>query len=167
MADPAPPTDSAAPEIVVEPDGAQGLVLRAAYADWEAADLMRAHVEPALLARWMGAEVMPLEVCEFEARAGGRWRFCWTRPDGSKAWAAGKVLELGGDRMVMTEEHRPDWTHGPCRVTVQVKDHADKGWVRRLVEFTSPAARDEVMGAMAPGLTAAYGRIGKALEDEA
>lgn len=163
---PPPPEESPAPQIAVAPDGAQGLALRAAYDDWDAEDILRAHLEPALLSKWMGAPEMPLEVCEIEAKAGGRWRLCWVRPDGSKSWAAGNVVEVGEDRLVMTEEHRPDWTHGPCRVTVQVKDHDDKGWVRRLVEFQTPAVRDEVAAAMAPGLQAAYARLGKALDEE-
>ncbi|QYK40681.1 MAG: SRPBCC domain-containing protein [Paracoccaceae bacterium] len=153
-------TDS---EIRLAPEGPQSLVLRADY-DAYGHQVMKAHLDPAILAAWMGSPEMPLSVCEVDARAGGRYRMAWTRPDGSQSWMAGTILELAADRLVMTELHRPDWTHGELRVTLQVKDQDERAWLRRVVEFSSPAARGELAAAMSPGLKSCYGRLQAAMD---
>jgi uncharacterized protein YndB with AHSA1/START domain len=127
---------------------------------------MAAHLEPRILARWMGAPEMPLAACEVEARAGGRWRMAWARPDGSQCWAGGTIAELGPDRLVMSEAHRPDWTQGPLRVTLEVREHDERIWLRRTIAFATPAARDALAGAMTPGLKAAYARLQAAMDAE-
>lgn len=43
--------------------------------------LLRAHIEPDLLAKWIGPGSKPFNVEHFEARNGGTWRYFDTRDD--------------------------------------------------------------------------------------
>lgn len=143
--------------------GDQNVVIRRSFAA-PAEKILAALLDPALLAQWMGAQEMPLDPCEVDARQGGRYRMAWTRPDGSKAWMAGHFLELARGRIVATELHRPDWTQGELRVTTEVRDHDGRGHLRRIVEFGSPAARNATVGTMAPGTMAGFDRLAAVLE---
>ncbi|MFN4159879.1 MAG: SRPBCC domain-containing protein [Gemmobacter sp.] len=147
-------------------EGPHSLVIRRSF-EAEGEEIIKAMLDPELLPKWMGAPEMPVTTCEVDARPGGRYRIAWTQPNGAKSWMAGRLIDIGPDRIVATEIHRPDWTGGEMRVTTQVKDHEDRGWLRRIVEFSSPAARNQAMGTMAPGTKAGFDRLEKLLtEDE-
>lgn len=146
-------------------EGPHSVIIRRSF-DAEGEEIIKALLDPELLMKWMGAPEMPLSVCEVDARAGGRYRMAWTRPDGSKAWMAGTFIDIGPAHVVATELHRPDWTGGEMRVTTQVKDHEDRGWLRRVVAFSSPEARNLAMGAMAPGVKASLDRLEAVLTEE-
>ena len=45
------------------------------------AELMRAHTDPALFARWVGPNGMETEILDWDASTGGRWRYV-ARRDG-------------------------------------------------------------------------------------
>lgn len=74
----------------------------------------RAHLEPALIQKWMlGPEGMTMPVCISEARPGGRMRFEWVRADGTGGFhLTGEYLELTPfSRIVHVERmHLPDPT---------------------------------------------------------
>ncbi len=149
-------------DFTLKPEGPQGVVIRRSF-DAPAEKIMAALLDPALLPQWMGAPDMPLSVCEVDARAGGRYRMAWTRPDGSEAWMAGHFVDVAPAKIVATEIHRPDWTHGEMRVTTEARDHDGRGHLRRIVEFGSPAARNATMGTMAPGTATGFDRLEKLL----
>lgn len=148
------------------PEGPQSIVIRRSFAV-ETEEIMPALLDPEILRKWIGAPEMPLSVCEVEARAGGRYRFGWDHPNGAKSWMAGAFLEVGPAKIVATEAHRPDWTGGEMRVTTELRDHQDRGWLRRIIEFSTPAARNQAIGTLAPGAKASFDRLEKLLtEDE-
>jgi uncharacterized protein YndB with AHSA1/START domain len=71
--------------------------------DFEAtpAELMRAHTDPALFARWVGPNGMETEILYWEATTGGRWCYV-ARRDGMEYGFHGCFHEVGVDRIVQT-----------------------------------------------------------------
>jgi uncharacterized protein YndB with AHSA1/START domain len=147
------------------PEGAQSVVIRRSF-DVESDEIMPAFTDPDILRKWIGGPGMPLSVCEVDARPGGRYRICWDHPDGTKSWMAGVFHEVTPTRIVATEAHRPDWTGGEMRVTTELRDHEDRGWLRRTIDFTTPAARNQAIGTLAPGTRASFDRLEKVLTEE-
>lgn len=47
------------------------------------ADVYRAHIDPALVAQWMGPRGLTTEILDWDARIGGTWAFTQAGPDGA------------------------------------------------------------------------------------
>ena len=71
-----------------------------------------AFLDPEMMRAWMGAEAMPLEVCDCDPQVGGRFRHAWALPDGSKSWCAGSFTAVEHDHLVHTEVWKPDVVAG-------------------------------------------------------
>jgi uncharacterized protein YndB with AHSA1/START domain len=73
------------------------------------AQLMRAHTDPDLFARWIGPDSIETKVVDWDATSGGRWRFVGHR-DGEEYAFRGCFHEVGEDRIVQTFtwEEQPD-----------------------------------------------------------
>jgi uncharacterized protein YndB with AHSA1/START domain len=71
--------------------------------DFEAtpAQLMRAHTDPGLFARWVGPDGMDTTILDWDATTGGRWRYVATR-DGEDYGFHGCFHEVGEHRIVQT-----------------------------------------------------------------
>jgi uncharacterized protein YndB with AHSA1/START domain len=65
------------------------------------AQLMRAHTDAELFARWVGPDGMETEVLDWDATTGGRWRYV-ARRDGEEYAFHGSFHEVGEDRIVQT-----------------------------------------------------------------
>ena len=65
------------------------------------AQLLRAHTDPALFARWVGPNGMETEIVDWDATTGGRWRYV-ARRGGEEYAVHGCVHEVGDDRIVQT-----------------------------------------------------------------
>lgn len=65
------------------------------------AQLMRAHLDPDLFARWVGPTGMPAEILEWDARDGGAWRYV-ARRDGESYGFRGCFHRVGEDTIVQT-----------------------------------------------------------------
>ena len=65
------------------------------------AELMRAHTDPALFARWCGPNGMDTEIVDWDATTGGRWRYV-ARRDGEEYAFHGCFHEVGDDHIVQT-----------------------------------------------------------------
>jgi uncharacterized protein YndB with AHSA1/START domain len=65
------------------------------------AELMRAHTDPELFARWVGPNAMETEILDWDATTGGRWRYV-ARRDGLEFGFHGCFHEVGDDRLVET-----------------------------------------------------------------
>jgi uncharacterized protein YndB with AHSA1/START domain len=66
------------------------------------AQLMRAHTDPNLFARWVGPGGMETKILEWDATTGGRWRYVAGR-DGEEYGFHGCFHDLGGDRIIHVE----------------------------------------------------------------
>ena len=65
------------------------------------ANLMRAHTDPGLFARWVGPNGMETKIVEWDATTGGRWRYLAGR-DGEEYSFHGCFHEVGEDRIIQT-----------------------------------------------------------------
>jgi uncharacterized protein YndB with AHSA1/START domain len=73
------------------------------------AQLLRAHTDPELFARWVGPHGMDTRIDYWDARTGGSWRYVATR-DGVEYAFRGTFHEVRPDRIVQTFtfEGQPD-----------------------------------------------------------
>lgn len=87
------------------------------------AQLMRAHTDPDLYARWSGPNDLTTRIDYWDARRGGRWRFTQTRGDDEFSFY-GSFHEITDDRIVQTFtwEGMPD---GVSLETVRFEDLGD------------------------------------------
>ena len=65
------------------------------------AQLMRAHTDPELFARWVGPNGMTTRIIDWDASSGGRWRYVAER-DGMEFAFHGCFHDVGTDRIVQT-----------------------------------------------------------------
>lgn len=91
------------------------------------AQLLRAHTEADLFARWVGPDGMDTEIVDWDATTGGRWRYV-ARRDGEEYWFRGCFHEVGADRIVQTFTFE-GWPEGVSLETLRFEDLGD-GWTR-------------------------------------
>ncbi|MGB5935267.1 MAG: SRPBCC domain-containing protein [Ornithinimicrobium sp.] len=65
------------------------------------AQVMRAHIDPGLFARWNGPDGMRVTILDWQATTGGRWRYRAER-DGTAYGFHGCFHEVGDMRIVQT-----------------------------------------------------------------
>lgn len=65
------------------------------------AQLMRAHTDPDLFARWVGPDSLETKIIHWDATTGGRWRYVATA-NGEEYGFHGSFHEVGEDRIVQT-----------------------------------------------------------------
>ena len=65
------------------------------------AQLLRAHTDPELFARWVGPNGMGVRIVEWDARDGGAWRYVMSR-DGEDYGFRGCFHEVSPQRIVQT-----------------------------------------------------------------
>ncbi len=84
------------------------------------AQLLRAHTDPDLFARWVGPDGMDTKIVDWDARTGGRWRYVASR-DGNEYGFHGCFHEVGDDRIVQTFTYdgQPD---GVALQTMRLED---------------------------------------------
>jgi uncharacterized protein YndB with AHSA1/START domain len=92
-----------------------------------AAQLLRAHTDPELFARWVGPDRMDTEVLTWDARNGGEWRYV-ARRDGEEYAFRGCFHTVREDRIVQTFTFE-GWPDGVALETMTFEDLGD-GWTR-------------------------------------
>lgn len=108
------------------------------------APLYDAHLEPALLTRWLGVR-MPLQTCEVRPKTGGSFRYVW-RHDGGEMGMGGRfVLLAPGARIVHSELFDEDWTGGEVRVDTRFHPLDDGTRLDMLLTYPTGEARDGVL----------------------
>ena len=69
--------------------------------------LLRAHTDPKIFARWVGPDSVGTRIDYWDARTGGSWRFVNTRGD-EEYWFRGTFHEVRPDRIVQTFTYEGD-----------------------------------------------------------
>lgn len=69
--------------------------------DARPAQVIRAHTDPELFARWVGPNRMATKILDWDATTGGRWRYVAER-DGEQYGFHGCFHEVSDDRIVQT-----------------------------------------------------------------
>ncbi len=89
------------PTVTIEADQALPIIRMTRDFDATPAQLMRAHTDPELFARWVGPDGMRTTIVDWDATTGGRWRYVAAR-DGEEYGFHGSFHEVGEDRIVQT-----------------------------------------------------------------
>jgi uncharacterized protein YndB with AHSA1/START domain len=132
-----------------------------------AAQLLAAHTDPALFARWVGPDGMETEVAIWDARDGGEWRF-GQRHDGEEYWFRGCFHEVSERRIVQTFTYEGD----PDGVSLETLTFEDLGGGRTRLHALSLVesfeARDAwLRSGMEVGVDQGYAKLDRVLSDVA
>ncbi len=92
---------STIPEAVIEADPKLPIIRLTRDFAATPAQLLRAHTDPELFARWVGPDGMDTKIIEWEARNGGAWRYVMSR-DGEDYGFRGCFHEVSPQRIVQT-----------------------------------------------------------------
>ena len=87
------------------------------------AQLLRAHTDPDLFARWVGPDGMDTQIVDWDATTGGRWRYV-ARRGGDEYGFRGCFHEVGADRIVQTFTFEGD-PDGVALETLRFEDLGD------------------------------------------
>jgi uncharacterized protein YndB with AHSA1/START domain/catechol 2,3-dioxygenase-like lactoylglutathione lyase family enzyme len=126
------------------------------------------HTSPRHLPNWMiGPPGWTMPVCEIDLRAGGAFRYVWRAGDGAEMTIAGTFEEVDRpDRLVSTEAWSGDWP--ATRNTVTFTDAGGRTRITTLIEYVSPAAREQALASgMREGLDAGYAGLDTYLATQA
>ena len=88
-------------ETVIEADQKLPVIRMARDFTATPAQLLRAHTDPELFARWVGPDAMATRIEHWDARTGGSWRYVSVR-DGAEYAFHGCFHEVRPDRIVQT-----------------------------------------------------------------
>jgi uncharacterized protein YndB with AHSA1/START domain len=94
-------TTSSRYQVSIEADPAVPAIRMTRDFDATPAELMRAHTDPVLFARWVGPDGMDTEILDWDARTGGRWRYV-ARRDGTEFGFHGCFHDVDDARIVQT-----------------------------------------------------------------
>jgi uncharacterized protein YndB with AHSA1/START domain len=152
-------------QVAIEADPNVPIIRMTRDFDATPAQLMRAHTDSELFARWVGPHGMETKILDWDATTGGRWRYVASR-DGEDYGFHGCFHEVGEDRIVQTFtfDGAPD---GVALETLRFEDLGDgrtRLHAQSLVE--SFEARDEWLASgMETGVEEGYAKL-DALADE-
>jgi len=88
-------------QVSIEADPTLPIIRMTRDFDATPAELMRAHTDPELFARWVGPNGMAPEILDWDATTGGRWRYV-ARRDSEEYAFHGCFHEVRDDRIVQT-----------------------------------------------------------------
>jgi uncharacterized protein YndB with AHSA1/START domain len=88
-------------QVSIEADPTVPIIRLTRDFDATPAQLMRAHTDPELFARWVGPDGMQTKILDWDATSGGRWRYVAGR-DGEEYAFHGCFHDVGDDRIVQT-----------------------------------------------------------------
>ena len=125
--------------------------------------LLRAHTDPEIFARWVGPNGMDTRIVEWDARDGGAWRYVAAR-DGEEYGFRGCFHEVRPDRIVQTFT----WEGMPDGVALETLVFEDLGGGRTRLHASSLcdsfAARDGwLQSGMEVGINEGYAKLDELL----
>jgi uncharacterized protein YndB with AHSA1/START domain len=127
--------------------------------------LLRAHTDPDLFARWVGPDSLTTRIVHWDARTGGSWHFISSR-DGEEFGFRGTFHEIRSDRIVQTFtfEGQPD---GVALETLTFEDLGD-GRTRLHAQSLVDSFEDRdawLRSGMETGVNEGYAKLDKVLSD--
>ena len=129
--------------------------------------LLRAHTDPELFARWVGPDSVGTRIDHWDARTGGSWRFANTRGD-EEYWFRGTFHEVRPDRIVQTFTYEGD-PDGVSLETLRFEDLGN-GYTRLHAQslVDSFEGRDAwLRSGMETGVNEGYAKLDRLLSDGA
>ena len=147
-------------QVTIEADPALPIIRMTRDFDATPAQLLRAHTDPALFARWVGPDGSDITIVEWDATTGGRWRFFGTNADGHEHAFHGCFHEVAEDRIVQTFTYdgEPD---GVALETLWFEDQGDgRTRLRAQSLVDSFEARDQWLASgMETGVEQGYAKL--------
>jgi uncharacterized protein YndB with AHSA1/START domain len=130
------------------------------------AQVFRAHVEPALIKRWMtGPEGWEMPVCQNDCRTGGSFRFEWSDGKGAGFHATGEYLTVEPNQRIVHVERMflPDATPDNHVETLFQADGVGTLFTMRMT-LPDGATREAMLATgMADGMAESYDRLERVL----
>jgi len=122
----------------------------------------RAHMEPALIQRWMlGPDGWTMPVCINEARPGGKMRYEWSDGKGNGFYLTGEFITLEPPHRIVHVErmHLPDATPDNHIVTTFEKDGTGTLMTMRMTLPDAATRKMMLETGMENGMEAGYVRL--------
>ncbi|WP_028032792.1 SRPBCC domain-containing protein [Chelativorans sp. J32] len=129
----------------------------------------RAHMEPALLKKWLlGPEGWTMPVCINEAKPGGKIRYEWSDGKGGGFYLTGEFISLEPFRRIVHVErmHLPDATPDNHVETIFEPDGTGTLMTMRMTLPDSETRTAMLATGMEHGMEASYARLEETLEEE-
>jgi len=129
----------------------------------------RAHMEPALLKKWLlGPEGWTMPVCINEAKPGGKIRYEWSDGKGGGFYLTGEFISLEPFRRIVHVErmHLPDATPDNHVETIFEPDGTGTLMTMRMTLPDSETRSAMLATGMEHGMEASYARLEETLEEE-
>ena len=131
------------------------------------AQLLRAHTDPELYARWIGPDALTTRIEHWDARTGGSWRYVTTDGDAEYRFH-GCFHEIRPDRIVQTFTYDGE----PDGVALETVWFTDLGGGRTRLQtqslVDSLATRDAMLqSGMTVGVDEGYAKLDRMLADDA
>ena len=145
--------------VTIEADPDVPLVRLTRDFDATPAQLMKAHTDPELFARWVGPDGMSNTITDWDPTDGGRWRYVAER-DGEQYAFRGCFHEVGEDRIVQTFTFE-GFPEGVALETIVFEDLGD-GRTRLVAQslVDSFEARDQFLASgMEVGVEQGYAKL--------
>ena len=79
--------------------------------------VFQAFTDPSQITRWFGPEGFTTETLEIDIREGGRWRFVYTGPDGTRYENRMVFLRVDAPRLLEIEHSSCGWSSRRQRVS--------------------------------------------------
>jgi uncharacterized protein YndB with AHSA1/START domain len=127
-----------------------------------AAQVWRAHHEPALMQRWLlGPDGWTMPVCEVATRVGERYRYEWEQVDGTQRFGfEGELLETAAPYRAVTTEQMIGTGGLSVRNEMTLTPVKEGTLMSILITFPSKELRDMILGTgMTKGMEASYVRL--------
>jgi uncharacterized protein YndB with AHSA1/START domain len=122
--------------------------------------VFEAYTVPRHIQQWMlGPDGWTMPVCEFEARAGGRWHYVWRKPSGKEMAMSGTVSEFVRPELIAwTEQWGPEWPETMNRLVLSETD--GQTLITLTITYPSKQARDAALATgMNDGTNASFARL--------
>jgi len=154
-------------QVSIEADPTVPIIRMTRDFDATPAQLLRAHTDPDLFARWVGPDSLTTRIVHWDARTGGSWHFISSR-DGEEFGFRGTFHEIRSDRIVQTFtfEGQPD---GVALETLTFEDLGD-GRTRLHAQSLVDSFEDRdawLRSGMETGVNEGYAKLDKVLSDGA
>jgi uncharacterized protein YndB with AHSA1/START domain len=128
--------------------------------------VFRASTDPDLVVRWLGPRALKMRVIEFDARAGGRYRYVHTDADGEEYSFRGVFHTVTEALIIQTFEFE-DVPGVVSLETRNLDELGDRTRLRQTAVFPSVAARDQALtSGMEQGITESMDRLGELLREQ-
>lgn len=128
--------------------------------------ILRAHIDPDLLPRWLGTAAAPVTEARTDPRPGGRLHLAATLPDGRPTGLSGQFIDLTETRIRLEARTNSEQGNGPLQITVEIEAEAHGTLLALSLRYPDRATRDAALhSGLADALDRAYLRLDSLLQD--